>query len=78
MDLKTYLAKRDREEFARKIGTTKNYINNLCQQAAFPGRKLALKIEQETGGAVSIRDLLFPIENTSEMQGGIHAKVRRY
>jgi len=62
MELKTYIKQsgKSREQFAQEIGTTKNYINNLCQKNHFPGRKLALKIEKSTNGEVSKMDLLFP------------------
>lgn len=62
MNLKTYLAGKSRQEFAEKIESTVHYINNLCQGAATPGKNLALRIEQTTGGAVTLRELLFPQE----------------
>lgn len=60
MDLKTYLLDKNRTEFAEKIGTTVNYINNLCQNPQQAGKKIAISIEQATGGAVTLRELLFP------------------
>jgi len=61
MKLKDYLRGRSRKEFAEKIGTTENYINNLCSNSRyFPGRKLARAIEEESNGKVTIRELLYP------------------
>jgi len=63
MDLRTYLTGKSRKEFAVKLQTSVFYVNNLCQGVT-PGKKLALKIEQATGGAVTLRELLFPKEAT--------------
>lgn len=61
MNLKTYLQGKDRAEFAKVVGTTKNYINNLCSDSVYvPGRKLALRIQEATGGQVTVMELLFP------------------
>ena len=60
MDLRSYLNGKCRKTFAEQIGTTTNYINNLCWGGASPGKNLALRIEQATGGAVTLRELLFP------------------
>jgi transcriptional regulator with XRE-family HTH domain len=65
MDLKTYIkiSGKSREQFAREVGTTKNYINNLCQKNHFPSRKLAQKIEKISKGKVKKEHLLFPKDN---------------
>lgn len=61
MTLKQYLKlkKKDRQWFAEKIGTTKNYVNNLACGAR-PSPELALKIEKATAGKVTRDELLFP------------------
>jgi DNA-binding transcriptional regulator YdaS (Cro superfamily) len=59
--LNVYLSGKNRSEFAEKVGTTVNYLNNLCSDSRYiPGRNIALRIEQATGGAVTLRELLFP------------------
>lgn len=61
MKLSEYLKNRKRFEFAEKVGVTKEYIDNLCSNSRYvPGRKLALRIEQATGGAVTTHELLYP------------------
>ena len=61
MKLNTYLNGQDRKLFAEKIGTTLNYVNNLCSDSVYvPGRKLALRIQEATGGAVTVMELLYP------------------
>ena len=60
MDLRTYLKGKSRKEFADKIKTSVNYINNLCQRPQQCGKNTALRIEEATGGAVTLRELLFP------------------
>jgi DNA-binding transcriptional regulator YdaS (Cro superfamily) len=60
MDLKTYLKSKSRKQFAEEIKTTIHYLNNLCQGAASPGKHLALRIEEATGGAVTRMELLYP------------------
>ena len=60
MTLREYFKNKDRETFAQKIGTTKNYLNLLICGSRFPSRKLALKIEKESEGKVTILELLYP------------------
>jgi len=60
MDLKEYLKGRSREEFAKQIGTTKNYLNLLVCRSRRPSPELAFKIEQITGGVVDRMALLYP------------------
>jgi DNA-binding transcriptional regulator YdaS (Cro superfamily) len=59
--LNSYLIGKDRNEFAIKIGTTINYLNNLCSNSkSRPGKKLALRIENATNGAITRMELLYP------------------
>ena len=60
MTLKEYLKEKDREDFALKIGTTKNYLNLLACGSRRPSPELALKIEQATGKQVTRLELLYP------------------
>jgi len=60
MNLKMYLPRGCREEFAREIGTTKNYLNLLVCHQRRPSPELALKIEKATKGAVTRDELIFP------------------
>lgn len=62
MDLKQYLKGRDREEFAKQIGTTKNYLNLLVCGSRRPSPELAAKIEEASEGAVTRMELLYPFE----------------
>ena len=41
-------------EFAERIGTTQPVINRFARGKVIPGRRLALAIERETGGAVTV------------------------
>ena len=59
MKLKDYLKNKCRHEFAAKIGTTKPYVDRLLY-GANPGKHLALKIQEATGGQVTIMELLYP------------------
>ena len=61
MRLKDYLKGKDREEFAKEIGTTKNYLNLLVCNSRRPSPELAQKIEQATNGAVTRMELLYPL-----------------
>ena len=63
MQLKEYLKSKNRAEFAAEVGTTLNYINNICTNPTLAGKALALRIEQATGGAVSRLELLYPEEH---------------
>lgn len=60
MRLKDYLKGKDRDEFAKLIGTTKNYVNLLVCGSRRPSPELAAKIEQATNGAVKRLELLYP------------------
>jgi len=60
MYLKDYLKSKNRDEFAKLVGTTKNYINLLTCGSRRPSPKLALKIEQATNSEVTRMELLYP------------------
>lgn len=58
--LNAFLKGKSREEFAKQIGTTENYINLLVTDQRRPSPALAWKIQEATGGHVTIMDLLYP------------------
>lgn len=58
MKLNKFLKGRDRALFAAKVGTTKNYLNMLACGARRASSRLALRIEAESEGAVSLRELV--------------------
>ena len=60
MRLKDYLKGKNRDEFAKLIGTTKNYINLLTCGSRRPSPELALKIEEATNGEIHHDELLYP------------------
>ena len=60
MKLNIYLKRKDREKFARLIGTTKNYVNLLACGSRRPSPELAVKIEKATNGQVTFEELLRP------------------
>ncbi len=66
MELKTYIEKRGLTvpKLANKLNITKQHLYDILRGKAFPSRKLAAKIEDETEGAVKRTDLLYP-ENES-------------
>jgi hypothetical protein len=57
MTLKQYLKDKNRAAFAIKLGTTLNYLNNLCQRPEQAGKKMIQKIVRHTHGAVSFSDM---------------------
>jgi len=62
MKLKTYLKKQGYGfgvKFAKKLGIHPVYLSSISGSCR-PSPKLALRIEQATGGAVTLRELLFP------------------
>lgn len=69
MKLKDYLKGKDRSVLAREVKTTKNYVNLLACGSRRPSPELALLIEQATGGAVTLRELLFP-DHISKVSNG--------
>ena len=60
MRLKDYLKGQNRNEFAKLIGTTKNYLNLLVCGSRRPSPELAFQIEQTTKGQVTRMELLYP------------------
>jgi len=56
MELKNYLKDKKRAAFAKEIGTTVNYLNNLCQHPGQAGKKMIRKIMSASGGAVTFDD----------------------
>ena len=45
-----------RDEFAAKLGITRTSLDRLCRADRRPSLALALRIEEETSGAVTVRD----------------------
>ena len=68
MLIKEFLEKRKMgvSEFARIAGLKQSYISLLVHQKRRPSADLALRIEQATGGAVTIMELLFPPRKIDE------------
>lgn len=61
MKLKKYLKKHgDSVKMARKLGIHNVYFNAIVNNRRTPSKNLARRISNETGGAVSIIELLFP------------------
>lgn len=58
MELKRYLKGKNRALFAAKVGTTKNYINLLACGSRRASPDLALRIEAESNGEVTLRELV--------------------
>jgi len=56
MKLTEYLRGKDRAEFASKINTTLNYLNNLCQRPERAGKNIIFRIVAETRGEVGFDD----------------------
>jgi hypothetical protein len=55
-----------RGDFAKAIGVAPSYVTLLCSDApAWPGREIASKIREATGGAVTADDFLPPRETPS-------------
>lgn len=62
MDLKTFRYKNNIRmcDLAKMLNKTPQHIYEIERGSAFPSRNLALRIEQATGGMVTLRELLFP------------------
>lgn len=65
MKLKEFLKNKNREQFAKIIHTTKNYVDQLCAEIRRPSPELALKIEKATGKEVTVLELLYPNEKAA-------------
>lgn len=65
MELKTYRVQNNikMSELAKRLNKTPQHLYEIERGSAFPSRALALRIEQATGGAVTLRELLFPETN---------------
>ena len=60
MDLKTYLtpfSKDQRDEFARRCGSTRGHLQNVMYGVRPCATDLAVSIEKESGGAVTRPEL---------------------
>ena len=61
MDLKTYLRTipddQGRMAFAQRCGTSLKYLRMVAYKAKTVGESLAVNIERETGGAVTVETL---------------------
>ena len=72
MFLKQYLKGKNRALFAAKVGTTKNYINLLACGARRPSPDLALRIEAESMGEVTLRELVaVPVKRKTGAADGV-------
>jgi transcriptional regulator with XRE-family HTH domain len=72
MDLKRYLKGKNRALFASRVGTTKNYINLLACGSRRASPDLALRIEAESGGEVTLRELVsVPVKRKTGAAAGV-------
>lgn len=72
MDLKTYLLSRavpDREAFAKACGTTYGHLRNVAYGSKPCAESLALNVERESGGVVTLHELLPPFAETLASAG---------
>lgn len=67
MELVKYLKGKDRAEFAKKIRSTKNYVNLLCCKQRRASPELSLKIQKASDEKVTILELLFPHLNSDAL-----------
>lgn len=69
MKLSDYIAKSGikRQDFATLIGVSQGYVTQLCQGVVWPGREVAMRIAEVTGGAVTPNDFIKPVET---IEGG--------
>lgn len=61
MKLSTYLDKLnpvDQQTFAKRCGTSVDYLKQIASGTRRPGAKLAVDIERESLGAVPVEELL--------------------
>lgn len=66
MRLRKYLDRNGltQTKFAESLDVSGVYFNKIVNGKRTPSKKLALKIEQMTGGKVRLRELLFPSTHT--------------
>jgi hypothetical protein len=58
MKLKTYIQQNTtRKDFAKKIGTSVFYLNNICQRPHIAGKLLIKEIVKATKGQVTFSDM---------------------
>lgn len=79
MDLKTYLqtmSLRDREAFAKRVGTSAKHLTNVSYGYRPCGESLAIEIERETGRAVTC-ETLRPDVNWAFIRGTARQVQRR-
>lgn len=69
MDLKDYLisAKEPMAEFASKLGVTAQYIWTICNKQRLPSLFLAKRIQEISGGGVTLDELMGREVKSSEM-----------
>ena len=48
------------KDFSVRVGTSAPYLSQIVKGYRKPSADVALAIEQATGGAVTLRELLFP------------------
>jgi len=62
MNLKAYLKSSNisRRAFSESLGIHYMHLSNILRKCRRPSPELALKIERVTGGAVTLKELLFP------------------
>lgn len=64
MKLKNYLKKHgDSVKMARVLGIHNVYFNAIVNNRRTPSKNLALRIQEATGGEVTVMELLFPEDN---------------
>lgn len=69
-----------RAEFARRIDVNPSYVSMLCAGTFWPGRRLMLRILEETEGKVTPNDLIgvdvsgFRVKTNGSKRNGAHAQ----
>ena len=68
--LLNYLKKNgiDQSTFASKVGCNQSHISLICKGARRPSPELALKIQEATGGRITVLALLYPTNSTLNKQ----------
>ena len=60
MDLNTYIKNKKRIEFAARVGCSPAMLTQIIKKQRRPSPELAMAISMESGGAVTLVELLFP------------------